>query len=200
MTPIPPKLRKQIDQDPFYKTCALYGQHGHVCSGRITMDHSIIFGGRQLQELWAIGPFCEAAHGVDNHADNAQNKELRLWVALNRANSNEILRISKAVNYSRMFFRLNEKLGEYSHKVPEAKESIEMTAKAVQDKPFWYPVNTDQKERIDRICLFNKEVLGMTTPPFAIIRTAIESFYTEMAEQVKANEDEDYYKKYGFDK
>lgn len=126
MTPIPPKIRKQIDTDPFYKICALTNQHDHVCAGRITIDHSIIYQGKQLQEIWALTPVCERGHGVDSYAgsDTARLREMRLWVSLNRADQKDLIRISKAVNYIRELDRLNKKYGVYMPYFPAYRDLL----------------------------------------------------------------------------
>src|SRR5258708_1149788 len=69
MNNIPNRIRKQISKDEDTKMCSLYGQLGHVCDGRITMEHAIYFAGKQLQEKWAIIPLCASGHGVDDFQD-----------------------------------------------------------------------------------------------------------------------------------
>lgn len=101
--------------DPYYKICARH-KCGE-CDGRITWEHVIIFASKQLNEKWAIIPLCEYHHAVDNHQDGGDlQKEINLWIALNRANEGELVAISKAIDYVREKKRLNEK---YSTFVPE---------------------------------------------------------------------------------
>ena len=47
MTKIPDKLKAELNADPLYKTCARYGQGEHICKGKITWEHSIIYAGKQ---------------------------------------------------------------------------------------------------------------------------------------------------------
>lgn len=86
MRPISARVRAEIDNDPLYLVCARqYYLRDHVCQGRITREHAVIYGGRQVDERWAIVPICAYAHGVDNFQDcGILNKEINLWIALNR--------------------------------------------------------------------------------------------------------------------
>lgn len=116
MRKIPPKLRENMQNDPFYKVCSLRGSEAHfgACGGCVTWEHAIIYAGRQLNEKWAIIPLCEKHHGVNNYQDvTAVNKEASLWVALNRASDLELRMVSKAINYQKEKERLNKKYGKY---------------------------------------------------------------------------------------
>lgn len=114
MTKIPLKIKKQILLDPFYTVCARAGRHGHECSGRITWEHAVIYGGKQVQEVWAIIPLCEKGHSVDHWQDGGDlNKEINEWIALNRATDLELKGASKAVNYIHRRYYLNQKYGRY---------------------------------------------------------------------------------------
>lgn len=116
-TVMSPSLRKDVAQDPEYTRCAILGMillFG-PCGGRVTREHAIIFAGRKVQEKWAIPPFCAAHHGVDLYQDapTQARKDVRVWVALNRATDEELHAISKATNYIRERSRLNDKYGVY---------------------------------------------------------------------------------------
>lgn len=138
MSPIPPPIRKLIDADPFYKVCALRGRwvelsfpiEGsmeferrmtlHHCEGRITMEHTIIFAGKQVQALWAIVPICACGHEVDRWQDaGTMDKDANIWVALNRATDEELRAISKSTDYFWMRDNLNKKYGPYVVKTVE---------------------------------------------------------------------------------
>lgn len=102
-----------IEEDPFYRTC-VRGNEG-TCKGRITIEHSIIFAGRQLDDMWSLLPVCEFHHGVNNHQDGGDlDKEKHLWVALNRATEDQLRIISKTINYLRERDRLNHIYGQYN--------------------------------------------------------------------------------------
>lgn len=114
MNNVPKKLRKELAADPFYKACARKGINGHECAGRITWDHTIIFAGKQVQERFAIIPVCAKAHEVDSWQDGGElNKELHLWIALNRATDDELASISRAIDYRQKRDRLNVTYGVY---------------------------------------------------------------------------------------
>ena len=112
MNNIPTKLRNELVVDPEYKFCTRYGWHDHECDGRITWEHTLIYAGKQLQIRSFIIALCEFGHSVGRHQDGGDlNKQINLWIALNRATDQEILSLSKAINYGRERERLNEKYG-----------------------------------------------------------------------------------------
>lgn len=87
--------------------CAL---RDHNCGGRITWEHCLIYGGKQIDEAWAVIRLCEAHHSVGMYQDNGLlNKEKNVWLALNRATDSELLKYSKAINYIDLRLRLNKK-------------------------------------------------------------------------------------------
>lgn len=119
MTPVPPKLRKQLAADPEYQVCSLYGYH--ECGGRITWEHAIIYAGRQVQERWAIIPLCARGQEVDQYQDDrTMNKQMNRWVALNRASDEDLARFDRApFRFERD--RLNATFGEWGLKAPVPK-------------------------------------------------------------------------------
>lgn len=107
-------LKTMLD-DPYYKVCARAGLHGHICDGRITFEHVLIYAGRQVQEYWAIIPLCECGHSVDHYQDMGDlNKSINVWIALNRATDDELRKYSKAVNYIQLRATLNLQYGVYT--------------------------------------------------------------------------------------
>lgn len=93
--------------DPFYKYCCLTNvDTGDDCDGKIEWHHNLIFGGRQLNEPWAILPLCK------HHHDNiVRVKELVTWIMLNRASDQQLKEVSKAIPYINMRERLNKLYG-----------------------------------------------------------------------------------------
>lgn len=82
------------------------------CAGRITWEHAVQFGGRQVDEAWAIVKLCAYHHAVDEYQDRGDlNKEKNLWIALNQAGEEELRAVSKAVDYKKEKERLNRKYG-----------------------------------------------------------------------------------------
>lgn len=108
MRPIPPVHKVAINEDPYYKKCARSNEG--TCSGKITMDHCLIFAGKQIAELWNYVPTCEYHHSVNKFQDGGDlNREIQTYHALNRATDEELLKYSKVVNYIELRKRLNAK-------------------------------------------------------------------------------------------
>lgn len=102
-----------MDADPYYERCSM--EFRGDCDGRITWEHAIIFASKQLNEKWAIIPVCAYHHGVDEFQDRGDvKKEMHVWIALNRATDDELIAISKAIDYLKLRERLNKIYGTYS--------------------------------------------------------------------------------------
>lgn len=116
---IPKKMRDGMTANPEYSRCALQGILEEMigpCGGRPTREHAGYYAGKKIQEEWAIPPICARHHGVDAYQDagTAALKEIRLWVALNRATDEELAKFNRAT--PSFFFqrdRLNAKYGVY---------------------------------------------------------------------------------------
>lgn len=111
MRKIAPELKTLLLSDSDYKKCLRQvWLQDHVCRGRITWEHAIIYKGQQLNERWAIIPICAYAHSVDKWQDSGiLNKEINEWIAINRATDEELQAVSKAVNYKQKREYLNGK-------------------------------------------------------------------------------------------
>lgn len=83
MTPIPPALREEMANDPYYKICARANEG--ECDGRITWEHAWIYGAKQIQEKWAIIPLC-----VFHHLGEGLDKKLNQYIALCRADIEDL--------------------------------------------------------------------------------------------------------------
>lgn len=108
-----PELRQEIDADPEYQICMLSGYH--TCEGRPTNEHALYYANKKIQQKFAIVKVCAAGHGVDQFQDSDKElpKDMRVWVALNRATNEELRSISKVVDYPHEKDRLNLKYGVY---------------------------------------------------------------------------------------
>lgn len=107
------EAKYEIETNPFYKKCSR-SKDGN-CSGRITIEHALIFGGKQIDLPFALIPLCEFHHSVNKYQDGGDlNKEKNEWIALSRASEQEITQISKAVDYKHKLKYLNEKYGTYN--------------------------------------------------------------------------------------
>lgn len=82
MNKIPPKLKKKILADPYYKHCA---REDTSCNGRITFEHAFLYAGKQVQEFWAIIPLCEF-----HHLGAGLNKRMNEVLAVLRASREDL--------------------------------------------------------------------------------------------------------------
>lgn len=103
---IPKKLLNEILQDPYYKSCS---RKGFDCDGRITLEHSFIYAGKQIQEKWSIIPLC-----WHHHLGKGLNKELNHYLALCRADLNDLKRRMPKRDWVQMFNYLDKKYGKGS--------------------------------------------------------------------------------------
>jgi len=115
MRPIPPKLREEMNDDPFYHKCARAEfLKDHECEADpvtrrlIEWDHCFTYAGRQINELWAILPVCFYVHRGAGF-----NKEINQWIALNRATSEDFAKYPKFDWFQRRKY-LNSKYGNLS--------------------------------------------------------------------------------------
>lgn len=112
MRKISTPVKARILADRFYEKCA---RHGPECEGRITWEHTLIYAGKQIDEAWAIIPLCEYHHAVNRYQDCGDlQKEVNVWIALNRATDEELEKYSKAVDYKLKRKKLNEIYGVYN--------------------------------------------------------------------------------------
>lgn len=80
MNNIPKKVKDEILQDPFYRFCARAKEPDEICIGRITWEHALLYGGKQVQEKFAIIPLCEY-----HHLGDGLDKSINVRIALSRA-------------------------------------------------------------------------------------------------------------------
>jgi len=65
--------------------------HDHTCQGRSTMEHVLIYQGRQVDQKFAIIRLCEYAHSVGPYAfTGILNKRINEWIALRSATDEEL--------------------------------------------------------------------------------------------------------------
>lgn len=113
MRNISPRVNKILDERK--PVCARRKDGG--CAGRLTREHALIYGGRQIDEAWAIVFLCAYHHAVDEYQDCGDlQKEKNVWIALNQATDDELKKYSKAINYIRMRDILNVKYGKHDIK------------------------------------------------------------------------------------
>ena len=80
------QLKSKILSDPLAAKCFRYlALRDHECEGRITLEHAILYAGRQVNEAWAVVPICAKAHSVDAWQDTGiLDKRINEWIAINR--------------------------------------------------------------------------------------------------------------------
>jgi hypothetical protein len=207
---IPLKDREEWSKDPFYQTCALYGQHGHECGGKITWEHAIINASKSVQAKWAVVPICEKGHAVNNYQDaGTMKKELNEWVAYSRATDEDIFALTGEFEDGplrkchRIFQRkacLVEKYGEYLHKVPEYPLFKTTTAKLdpqidfepgciVPTKPegprkMWFEIKDDFKPIIQDAINHHKTVDNVHFTPYTMIEMMIATYEPSLGKKL----------------
>ena len=81
---------------------------GRDCSGRITWEHAFIYK-NQIQEEWAIIPLCWR-----HHLGDLLDKELNHYIALKRADLDDLCKRMPKKDWKTMFNYLRNKYENYS--------------------------------------------------------------------------------------
>jgi len=82
MRKVSPNVKKEMLERP--EKCERYEMfHDHICQGRLTWEHAIIYAGRQVDASWAIIKICAWSHDVDefqdgHHLDKNKNEYIAL--------------------------------------------------------------------------------------------------------------------------
>lgn len=103
--PIPPKLRAEMDADPYYHRCAITGTRRGPYA-KIEWHHAFTWKGQRVNEKWCIIPLLKRIH------DKASTKIVKDYVdflILNRADEATLLRYSKAEDLVAKRNRLNKR-------------------------------------------------------------------------------------------
>lgn len=69
LKPIPDTLKRQMQDDPFYKICCLKNQE---CFGRIEWHHHLRYAGQRQNEKFGILPLCSYHHSVEKQKDTTK--------------------------------------------------------------------------------------------------------------------------------
>lgn len=88
MRPIPKKLIKELEADPYYEKCARLGP---ACNGIVTWEHSMIYSNKQINKRWAILPLC-----WHHHLGRGLDKNINRYLALSRATDEDLAEYPKA--------------------------------------------------------------------------------------------------------
>ena len=95
---IPPKMKEEMANDPFYKKCCITGRSDE----KIEWHHNLMFAGKRVSEKFAILPVLQSIHRQEAKYKDELNR-----IMLNRATDEELERYSKAVDYKKLRDRLN---------------------------------------------------------------------------------------------
>lgn len=78
----------------------------------MTLEHALLYGGRQMDEPFAIIGLCSLAHSIGPWMDTGiLDKEINEWIAVNRMTEEDMDRYPK-VNWRQKKAYLNDKYGE----------------------------------------------------------------------------------------
>lgn len=71
--------------------------HDHDCQGRMTLEHALIYAGRQVDAPFAIIKLCAWAHDVDQFQDGGNlDKEKNEYIALSQATKEDFAFYAKS--------------------------------------------------------------------------------------------------------
>ena len=96
--PIPKAMRVKMANNPFYWKCCITGSKLNI-----QWHHNLIFGGKRVNEIFAILPVT-----AEVHRHEAVHKDELNRIMLNRATDEELERYSRAIDYKKLRDRLNE--------------------------------------------------------------------------------------------
>ena len=82
---IPTQIKKEMEDDEFYKRCAL---HLFTCSESVEWHHVFQYGGSSIQEKWAIVPACKLHHDMVKTSNEVRESFER--IALSRATKEDL--------------------------------------------------------------------------------------------------------------
>lgn len=105
MRPIPKELLDTMLAKKFYQKCAVSGRRP------VQLHHNLVYGGRQVNEEFAILPLHRDIHA---QANEWRMREKLDWIMLNRATEEELDRYSKVVPLRARRDFLNAKFGVYA--------------------------------------------------------------------------------------
>lgn len=99
MRPIPPKLRRELTDDPFMQSCIICG------SSQVEWDHCFTFAGRQINERWSLVPLC-----YEHHRGGGLDRPYTQYIALGHATDEELKKYPR-IDWKTIKMHLNKKYG-----------------------------------------------------------------------------------------
>ncbi len=79
MRPIPQKISKQLDEMEFMKKCINCGSQSNI-----EREHSLIYAGKQINEVYAIQPLCRTCHRGYSGTIKREIKDYSEFIAIVR--------------------------------------------------------------------------------------------------------------------
>ena len=168
---IPLKLRQQLSEDPTYSYCCLTGVQSSPADP-VEWHHNLKFAGKNAQARFCILPILRSIH---LKADIREVREKLNWVMWSRATAEEIAEFSKSTNYAHEFIRLKNIYGEYVEPTPTPAK-----AKTEEEKPLWYPIKGDYKEKIATVIKFHAKREGIRYNNASLLDHLIDERYEEV--------------------
>lgn len=111
MRAVSKKVKDKILADDFYEKCCRRDEGD--CAGGISLEHALIYAGRQIDEVFAILPVCEYHHAVGVYQDGGKlDKKKHEWIAISRMTDEDMLKYPKR-NWTQELSALNAIYGEY---------------------------------------------------------------------------------------
>ncbi len=85
----PKKVFEQIKSERYYcERRVVLGDH--ICDGRLTMEHALIYRGKQIPDKWAVVVLCEWSH-----LGPGLNKRINEWLALRHSVTEDLEKYPK---------------------------------------------------------------------------------------------------------
>lgn len=110
MRPTPKNTYDEIVKErPACERRAVFNDH--VCQGRSTMEHALIYAGKQIIDKWAIIRLCAYAHSVDEYQDGGiLDKGKNQLIAIKHATEKDLAKYPKA-DWGTLLKQLEKKYG-----------------------------------------------------------------------------------------
>jgi len=102
MKPMPPKLRKELSKDSYYKKCCLTKSNENI-----EWHHAWIYAGKQINEKWAIMPVCKEKHSAYKDSDSIHNclitRQIVKYLSLLRINLDYLCKKFPRIDWKQEF-------------------------------------------------------------------------------------------------
>ena len=90
MRTIPKKIRDQLSDMPYMKKCIYCGSQSNI-----EFEHSLIYSGRQINEVYSINPLCHTCHRGYSGTIKREIKDYSEFIAIVRGLKDLVKKYSK---------------------------------------------------------------------------------------------------------